>query len=129
MEKAGPKQNDLSAPHLKTEDALRQSEERYRSLVELSPEAIAVHREGKYVYLNPAGLKLFGASSPDEIIGKKVLDLLHPDYHEIVKERIKQIEEQGVQTAARESKILRLDGQAVDVEAMAARISYKGKPA
>jgi len=129
MEKAGPKQNDLSAPHLKTEDALRQSEERYRSLVELSPEAIAVHREGKYVYMNPAGLKLFGASSLDEIIGKKVIDLLHPAYHEIVKERIKLIEEQGVQTDAKESKVLRLDGQAVDVEAMAARISYKGKPA
>jgi two-component system sporulation sensor kinase A len=33
---------------------LKESEERYRSLVELSPDAIVVHQEGKFTYVNPA---------------------------------------------------------------------------
>ena len=44
------------------QEALKESEERYRSLVELSPDAIVVHREGKFVYVNPAAIKLWGAS-------------------------------------------------------------------
>src|SRR6266850_5159887 len=52
------------------EVALRESEERYRRLVELSPEAIIVHSERKLAYVNPAAQRLWGASSPEELIGK-----------------------------------------------------------
>ncbi len=128
MEKSDLNQNDLTSPCKEVETALRQSEERYHSLVDILPEAVAVHCNGKYVYMNPTGVKLFGASSLDEIIGRRVLDLLHPDHRKIVESRIKQIEEKGAPTAARETKILRLDGRAVDVEAMATCISYKGSP-
>ena len=58
--------------------ALKESEERYRSLVELSPDAIVVHHEGKFTYVNPAAVKLWGASSPDELIGRSILDVVHP---------------------------------------------------
>ena len=43
------------------EEALKESEERYRRLVELSPDAIVVHREGKFIYVNPAAVRLWGA--------------------------------------------------------------------
>ena len=76
----------------RAEEALRESEERYRSLVELSPEAIFVASEGKHVFINSAGLKLFGASSPDQIIGKPVMDVIHPDYREIVAERMQKVD-------------------------------------
>lgn len=112
----------------KTEAALRESEDRYRFLVELSPEAIAVHTGGKYVYMNQTGLKLFGATSPHEILGKNVLDLVHPDYCEIVAAWIKEVKEHGNPTLPRESKILTLDGRTVDVEAMASPIRYGGEP-
>src|SRR5215210_3675193 len=62
------------------EEALKESEERYRRLVDLSPEMVAVHSEGKWVYINDAGAKLAGASEPEELIGKPVMDLVHPDY-------------------------------------------------
>jgi PAS domain S-box-containing protein len=68
------------------EEVLRESEERYRSLVELSPDAILVHSEGKLVYVNTAGAKLLGVALPDELIGKPALDLIHPDYREIARE-------------------------------------------
>ena len=111
------------------EEALRQSEERYRSLVESSPDAIAVHTEERFSYVNPAGVRLFGANGPDEIIGQKVLDFVHPDYHGHVEGRIRAILELGAQTALSESRLIRMNGQAVDVEATGSPILYEGKPA
>ena len=49
---------------ISAQEALGQSEANYRSLVERSPDAIFLHREGKFVYANPAGLKLLGAAEP-----------------------------------------------------------------
>ena len=56
--------------------ALRESEEKYRRLVELSPDAILVQRKESIVFINPAGLKLFGAESPDQIVGKPIWKFL-----------------------------------------------------
>lgn len=69
-----PRPGDRTSHHAVTErkratEALRESEERYRQLVETSPEAIAVHSEGKLVFLNPAALKLLGATSAEQLIG------------------------------------------------------------
>jgi PAS domain S-box-containing protein len=111
------------------DDVLRESVERYRSLVELSPDAIAVHCEGKFEYVNQTGARLFGAADAGELTGRRVLDLVHPDYREIVRDRVRQTYEQRKQTPLRELRILRLDGQAVDVEATAAPITYRCKPA
>jgi len=113
----------------RAEEALRESEERYRFLVELSPEAIFVASEGKHVFINSAGLKLFGASSPDQIIGKPVIDVIHPDYRKIVAERVQKALKTGMAVPTLEEKFLRLDGTAVEVEVRAAPLIYQGKPA
>src|SRR5262245_4464169 len=47
---------------------VRESEERYRRLVEFSPEPIAVHSSGRMVFINPAGVRLLGAATPEELI-------------------------------------------------------------
>lgn len=117
------------AERLWSEKKLKESQERYRLLVDLSPDAIAVHREGQYVFVNPAGASLFGADHYRDIVGKAVLDLVHPDYREVVRERMRRAGKEGAQTELREVKILRLDGQAVDVEAAAVGIIFQGQPA
>ena len=53
------------------EQALRESEDRYRKLVEISPDAVILHRDGKIIYVNPAAVRLAGAGSSDELIGKR----------------------------------------------------------
>jgi PAS domain S-box-containing protein len=111
------------------EEALRESEERYRRLVELSPETILVHCEGRFVFVNAAGTALLGASRPDEIIGKPVLDFIHPDYVEIVEARIQRVREEGEKTELIEQKWVRLDGRTIDVEVTGIGISYAGKSA
>src|SRR5581483_9921396 len=76
------------------EQVLHESEERYRSLVELSPETIFVHSDWCVVYINPAGLALFAADGPETIVGKSVLDLMHPDYRTLAEMRMRASYEQ-----------------------------------
>ncbi len=111
------------------EEALLESERRYRSLVEHSPIAIVIHREGKLVFANPAAARLVGASSPDEIIGRSFLDFVHPDHHEQVVSRSKQVSVAGKPVDPMEQKHLRLDGSEYDAEVMGIPIIFEGQPA
>ena len=111
------------------EEMLRESEERYYRLLELLPEALVIHSEGSIVYVNPAGLRLFGAESPTQMIGKSLLDVVHPDYREIMQDRAS-LGEKGLETIPlQEQKFLRLDGKAIDVEIVGIAITYLRKPA
>ena len=107
---------------------VRESEERYRRLVEFSPEPIVVHCSGRIVFINPAGVRLLGATAPEELIGRSVLDFVHPDYRAIVVERVRQTQA-GQQVGALEEVFVRLDGQLIDVEVVGIPTTYLGKPA
>jgi len=109
-----------------TEKALRESEERYRRLVEVSPDTVAVHANGRIVYVNPAAVKLFHAHDESELIGKQVLDVVHPDYKESVRMRVIGAMENGKAQPLAEEKFLRLDGTTVEVEVASAPITFKG---
>ncbi|MEG3843532.1 EAL domain-containing protein [Microcoleus sp. herbarium14] len=106
--------------------SLQESEERYRQLVELSPEAIAVHSQGKIAYINAAGAKLLGAGSPSALIGFPVLHFVHPNYVETARERMRQVEEENKPIDLAEEKLMRLDGQIIDVEVAGIPATYQG---
>ena len=112
-----------------SEEALRESAEQYRQLVEFGPEVVAVHCEGKIVYINQAGVLLLGGKNAEEIVGRPVLDFVHPDYLAIERERIRQTQEEAKVGSAIYEKIIRLDGSSIDVEATAIPITYNDKPA
>ena len=112
----------------RAEATLRQSEERYRALIEWLSETILVHRSGKVVYANPAAVKLFGASTAADLLGKPILDLVHPDFHERVKARVA-IAAQGTGSTSLEQRFLRLDGTPIDVEVQGERMTFDGVPA
>ncbi|CBN58973.1 EAL domain-containing protein [Kamptonema sp. PCC 6506] len=109
--------------------SLQESEERYRRLVELSPEAIAVYSEDKIVYINAAGARLVGAQSAKELIGFPIFNLVHRDYLEVVRVRIQQVEEENKKTNLIEQKMIRLDGKVIDVEIAGIPATYQGKVA
>jgi PAS domain S-box-containing protein len=111
------------------ESALKESEERYRRLVELSPDAIVVHQEGRFQYLNPAALNLWGAARPEDLIGRSILQVVHPDYRNHVTERIDYIQRFHKPTPLVEQKCLRLDGTEVDVEVTGLPFTFDGKAA
>ena len=72
---------------LQAQTEMRQSEERYRSLVEFSPEAVVVYVESRLVYVNGATLALLGAARPADLLGRSIFDFVHPDFHEAARER------------------------------------------
>ena len=111
------------------EAALRDSEQRYRSLVEWTQEALAVYRNGRILYVNPAAAQLFGAGSASELVGSAMLDRVHPDYREIVLSRVRDLADQGLGSPMMVQKLLRLDGAVMDVEVQGTIISYGGEPA
>jgi len=111
------------------EEALRESEVRYRTLVGLSPEAILIHQKGEIVYINAAGAEVHGLASPDEIIGRRVADFTHPDEKDLLEARLRQAEEKQERVGFDEWRLVRLDGQIRVVESAAASITYMGKPA
>lgn len=111
------------------EDALQQSEERYRTLVEYSPGAIVVHSKGCVLYVNPAGVKLFGAASAEEFIGRQIFEFVHNDYKEDVIRRAEESYKGKKQVELSEEKFLRFDGQEIDLEVISAPIRYKNEPA
>ena len=110
------------------ETALRDSEENYRKLVELSPDGILIECEGKYVYLNSAAVEIFGARTQGQIIGKAPQDVVHPDFHEALREHLQELHS-GREAPLHELRLIRVDGSLVDVEATAIPFVYRGKPA
>jgi len=109
--------------------ALQESERRYRTVVEYTREAIAVHQGGAIVFVNPAAILMMGATSPEELIGMPALDFLHPDYRRIVKERWVSHVAEGQAMPLIEEKFIRKDGVVIDVEVQGAPIQFMGAPA
>jgi diguanylate cyclase (GGDEF)-like protein/PAS domain S-box-containing protein len=110
-------------------DKLNASEERYKQIVDLSPDPIFLHRDGIIIFMNPAGLKLFGASNPNDIIGQSLWSLYPPDRHGIVRARNQLMQQTGEPVPLIEHTMLRLDGAPVNVEAIARIVDYEGSPA
>ena len=113
----------------RAEEALRESEARFRALVESAPDAIFVQSAGRFVYLNSAACRLFGASQPEDLLGKDFMDRMAPEYRDNIRERIKFQRETGEPVTLMDQKYLRIDGSQVPVETTAVAIRYQGEPA
>jgi len=109
----------------RAEQALRESEERYRTLVTFSPDPLYVHVDGQITLVNPALCHMIGAKHPSELIGKMVFDIVHPDFHAKVRERWKKVFN-GEPVPLVEEKFICLNGTLVDVEVNAIAIDWKG---
>jgi diguanylate cyclase (GGDEF)-like protein/PAS domain S-box-containing protein len=107
----------------------QESEGRYRSLVEMSPDLIAVYSRGKLDYINEAGCKLFKAKSPEELIGQPISKLIPPDVLARIKNRELTIDENFEEKLWFEFKATQIDGQKIDVEMSAMPILYEGRMA
>ena len=111
------------------ETELKASEERYRSLVDLSPDAVVVHRQGHILYANPAALTMFGLESLEAAQKKTLLDFVHPDYRELVRERVRQMTLEGKTVPLAQERFIRLDRTTIDVEVAASPVTYENQPA
>jgi len=108
---------------------LRQSEERYRGVVDFAPNAIVVHDGSHIIFANEAAARLHGASTPDDLVDRHWLDLIHPDERERAIERNEKFMSEWIPAPPIIRNRLRLDGSEIQVETAATPIMWDGKPA
>jgi PAS domain S-box-containing protein len=111
----------------RAEKELRESEERYRYLVELSPVGIFVHRDSEILFANRAAASVLGLE-PAELVGRNFFDFLEPSYHALIMGRLRKSGDTGGQPLV-ETSCRRNDGAMVRVEATAVHIPYEGEQA
>ena len=109
------------------EKAVAERNEYYRRLIESAPLAIAIYDNNQFLFSNKAHRKIMGASHSSELIGRKVLDVITEDCHELFKQRQKDVMEKGAETPLIVYKCRRLDGAVIEVETIAIPFIYKGK--
>jgi PAS domain S-box-containing protein len=111
------------------ETELRESEVRYRQLVELSPDGIGVEKDDRIVFVNSAGANLLGCNRPEELIGRQILDFVHPDFRKRTHRQLEYLRKKQKALPLREEKFLRANGTSLDVEVAATPLVYQNKPA
>ncbi len=95
--------------------------DRYRGLVESSPDGILVIEDDRIVFLNPAAVRLFGASTAEEILDTSPFDIFHADSHALMRKRMGLLLS-GESVPPAEEKIVRRDGGVTDVEVNSTRL-------
>lgn len=113
----------------RTEQALRESEARYRLLVDTSPYAIGIYQDQKIVFANRAAAQLLGADEPEALLGATVEQIVAPEELEPAFLRMRQLIEGDTGLYPAQNVYLRLDGTRVPVEIVAVPFSYGARPA
>ncbi len=119
--------HSLLNKYRQTAVALQASEEKYRNLVEFSPDAIGIQSGDKIVYFNPAGAALFGADDPEELMGLSVWDFVLPEYRDLIEEQYRQLCQENKQSPMIEIRFKRLDGRYGDAEVVAIPYQHDGR--
>lgn len=116
---------ECSQAELRDREALRMSEEQYRSLVESSPMAVLIVCEGEVVFANAPAIKLVGAQGPNEVKGKPIQDFLP---HEALENGDGSPLPRPPQFRT-ETRLRQLAGTHIDVELMGGTHTLNGRPA
>ena len=114
---------------LRAEQALRESEDRLRRLLDNSPDGVAVHQDGSVVMMNPAGARMLGYDDPSELKGMAVVDFLHPDEKEEVLDRMRRVLASGPAGTPAKARFRCRDGSYIPLEVASAGFVWQGRAA
>ncbi|QSQ21341.1 PAS domain S-box protein [Pyxidicoccus parkwayensis] len=110
------------------EEALLRSEQNFRRLIDTAPEGIFVHRDSRFLYVNPTLLKALGYGNASELIGQPIWCIVHPDDLDIVRQRVRTAVG-GDLAPLREIRYLRKDGTSYDAESVGIPVEFDGEKA
>ena len=111
------------------EQALQEQTDRYRLLLELSPDGIVVHEDGLIRWTNKAAAEFVGVDDLNDYLGQSVTQFIHPDSLLETLERIASLEEDEAATKPAEATLVRLDGSQIVIESLSVRTKWDGRPA
>lgn len=109
-------------------EELQDNVNRLRSTVNLSPDTITIHRDGKLLFINQAGLTLFGATSEEQLLGADIFEFIHYSFREKINKRIEEMVKYMKQVPVIDITIKRLDGTYLDVSIASTPVLYHSIP-
>ena len=112
----------------RAEEMLRDSDRRFRSLMDNAPDAVYVQTNQRVVYANHATLRLLRAEHPEQLLGQPVLDFVAPEWREMVRQRMQKVNADGGPLPALEEEYLCVDKTRVTVEVTAVPTVFQGEP-
>ena len=119
---------DVTERH-ESRQALTDLADRYRLLSDLSPDAIGVHQDGIIRYANAATVRILGAPSIADLIGRPIADVVHRDSIPDMQRRLMALDKQGAASEPTDAALVRLDGTTVPVESVSVLTMWEGRPA
>ncbi|MBN1206659.1 MAG: PAS domain S-box protein [Myxococcaceae bacterium] len=112
----------------RTQEALQRSEQTFRKIIENAPETVCVHRNQRYVYVNPSMLAALRYERASDLIGRHFLDVAHPDDVEMIRQRAQRAIASGKTAPPQELRFVRSDGSWFYGETVALAIEFDGAP-
>lgn len=109
-------------------EAIQESEERHRQLIELLPDAVLVHSHERIIYANHAAVQLLNCKSIEEIMGREIMDFVHPEFRTVKKNRLQRIVETGEAAPLTEEEFIQADGNIIHVEVASKRFVFNSTP-
>ncbi len=114
----------------KAEDALRSSEENLKSIIQQLPMGILIDNPDHILFMNQTLVEMLGYEKEAELLGQSPLNLIHPDFHSFVQDRINRIyEKKGGPNPPLEYEWIKKDGERIEIECFSVSIRFEGKPA
>jgi PAS domain S-box-containing protein len=118
---------DVTARH-EAAEAARRAEESFRALLDVLPDAVVVHREGRIVYANSTAARAMGCAGAPDLVGSPIIEIVHPDDRPMVIERIRTMSRTGVAAAMQRERLMRRDGSSFVAEVVALPLRFDGQP-
>jgi len=119
---------DILEDHQLARKSLSESEARFRTAIESAPEAIFIQTAERFAYVNAAALRLFGATDPSQLLGRRVVEFFHPDFRGRVQERIRTLNEHRSEVPAVDEVCIALDQTIRHINVSAVPFEFAGKP-
>ncbi|HLO12120.1 MAG TPA: ATP-binding protein [Pseudoneobacillus sp.] len=108
---------------------LQESEKNNQLLLNLLPDPLTIHQNGQIIFVNNEALRLMGAASHKELVGKSLLSFIQPEYHEAVLKRMASIHSESQSNIPLEVKVKNFKQDIIDIEVTGVPINYQGSPA
>lgn len=111
-----------------SEEKFKQKEERYKTLIDSLPIGICIYQNKKMVFINPAAVRLLGATKASDLVEKPIIKMTSPEFIKIFRQKMEKVAI-GETIPSFEEKLIRIDGSVFDAEIIATHTNYEGSTA